>query len=85
VALTSLNTSLNYGTDAGMGEMRKITVDVPADDLAAAQEFTGAGITETVRAALKRLRSIRAQQRALELRGEVKFSMTVDELRSDRE
>ena len=68
-----------------MGEMRKITVDVPADDLAAAQEFTGAGITETVRAALKRLRSIRAQQRALELRGEVKFSMTVDELRSDRE
>jgi nitrate reductase beta subunit len=68
-----------------MGEMRKITVDVPADDLAAAQEFTGAGITETVRAALKRLRSIRAQQRALELRGKVKFSMTVDELRSDRE
>ena len=45
-----------------MGEMRKITVDVPADDLAAAQAFTGAGVTETVRAALKKLRSIRAQQ-----------------------
>ena len=69
----------------GMVEMRKITVDVPADDLAAAQEFTGAGVTETVRTALKRLRSIRAQQRALELRGKVKFSMTLDEMRYDRE
>ena len=69
----------------GMSEMRKITVDVPAEDLAAAQEFTGAGVTETIRLALKRLRSIRAQQRALELRGKVKFSMTLDELRYDRE
>jgi len=68
-----------------MSEMRKITVDVPAEDLAAAQEFTGAGVTETIRLALKRLRSIRAQQRALELRGKVKFSMTLDELRYDRE
>jgi nitrate reductase beta subunit len=68
-----------------MGEMRKITVEVPVDDLAAAQEYIGAGVTETVRAALKRLRSIQAQQRALELRGKVKFSMTLDELRYDRE
>ncbi len=80
-----MQTSVDYGIDAGMGEMRKITVEVPVDDLAAAQEYVGAGVTETVRAALKRLRSIQAQQRALELRGKVKFSMTLDELRYDRE
>ena len=68
-----------------MGEMRKITVDVPADDLAAAQEYTGAGVTETVRAALAKLRSIRAQQELLKLRGKVKFSMTWQEMKYDRE
>ena len=44
--------------NTGMGEMRKITVDVLADDLAAAQEFTGAGVSETVRAALGTLAAI---------------------------
>ena len=68
-----------------MGEMRKITVQVPEDDLLEAQALTGEGVTETVRAALKKMRSIRAQQRALELRGKVKFSLTLDELRYDRE
>jgi len=79
--MTSLTASAYYGIDTGMGEMRKITVDVPADDLAAAQEFTGAGVTETVREALKKLRSIRAQQRALELRGKVKFGVDLMALR----
>ncbi len=68
-----------------MSEMRKITVHVPAEDLLEAQAFTGQGVTETVRAALRKLRSIRAQQRAIALRGKVKFSMTVDEMRYDRE
>jgi len=68
-----------------MGEMRKITVDVLADDLAAAQAFTGAGVTETVRAALKKLRALQAQQRALELRGKVQFDMTWQEMKYDRE
>jgi len=68
-----------------MGEMRKITVEVSADDLAAAQEYTGAGVTETMREALKRLRAARAQQRALELRGKVKFDMTWEEMKYDRE
>ena len=68
-----------------MGEMRKITVDVSADDLAAAQELTGAGVTETVRAALKKLRSIQAQQKLKALRGKVKFSLSLEELREDRE
>ena len=68
-----------------MGTLRKITVQVPEQDLEMAQELTGQGVTETVRAGLKRLASIRAQQRVLELRGKVKFSMTLDEMRYDRE
>jgi hypothetical protein len=67
-----------------MGEMRKITVEVSEDDLTAAQAYTGAGVTETVREALKRLRSIRAQQELLKLRGKVKFDMTWQEMKYDR-
>lgn len=68
-----------------MGEMRKITVEVPSADLEGAQAYTGEGVTETVRTALRRLRSALAQRRAMELRGKVKFSMTRDEMRYDRE
>jgi hypothetical protein len=68
-----------------MGDLRKITVHVPADILAQAQAYTGEGVTETVRVALKKLASIKAQQELLALRGKVKFSMTSDELKYDRE
>jgi hypothetical protein len=68
-----------------MGEFRKITVQVPERDLELAQEFTGQGVTETVRAALRRLASNQAQKRLLQLRGKVRFSMSLDELRYDRE
>ncbi|MBU6442368.1 MAG: type II toxin-antitoxin system VapB family antitoxin [Alphaproteobacteria bacterium] len=65
--------------------MKKITVEVPADDLAAAQALTGEGVSDTVRAALKKLASIQAQQELAKLRGKVKFALTLDELRYDRE
>ncbi len=65
----------------GMSETRKITVEVPASTLALAQEQTGAGVTETVRAALRKLASIRAQQKALKLQGKVKFSVDLMALR----
>jgi hypothetical protein len=68
-----------------MGETRKITVEVPQELLASAQAYTGEGITETVRAGLRRLASVRAQQQAIKLRGKVRFSLSVDELRHDRE
>jgi len=74
-----------YGMQAGMGEMRKITVEVSKDDLDAAQEYTGTGVSETVRTALAKLRSDSAQKRALALRGKVKFSMTWQEMKYDRE
>jgi Arc/MetJ-type ribon-helix-helix transcriptional regulator len=68
-----------------MGEMRKITVEVPEEMLALAQEQTGAGVTETVRAGLKKLASIRAQRELRKLRGSFNFSFDLDKLREDRE
>ena len=40
-----------------MNELRKITVQVPERDLEMAQDLTGEGVTETVRAGLKKLAS----------------------------
>jgi Arc/MetJ-type ribon-helix-helix transcriptional regulator len=68
-----------------MSGLRKITVEVPEEDLKEAQALTGKGVTETVREALRRMRSVRAQQRALELRGKVKFSGAAEEPRGDEE
>jgi Arc/MetJ-type ribon-helix-helix transcriptional regulator len=68
-----------------MGDLRKITVQVPEHDLEMAQAYTGEGVTETVRSALRKLASMQAQQEFRKLRGTVKFSMSLDELRHDRE
>ena len=68
-----------------MGELRKITVQVDNQDLEQAQELTGEGVTETVRAGLKRLAQLQAQRDLAKLRGTIKFSMSLDELRYDRE
>jgi hypothetical protein len=67
-----------------MGSLRKITVQVPENDLEMAQAYTGEGVTETVRAALKKLASMRAQQELLKLRGTFKFTIDLDKLREDR-
>ena len=76
---------MKAGIIAGMGDMRKITVEVPGEVLESAQAFTGEGVTETVRAALKKLASMQAQRELLKLRGTFKFSINLDELREDRE
>jgi len=68
-----------------MAELRKITVQVPEGDLRRAQELTGEGVTETIRLALQKLAQLHAQHEATKLRGKVKFSMSVDALRYDRE
>jgi hypothetical protein len=64
--------------------MRKITIEVPERDLALAQELTGAGVTETVRAGLRKLLSDKAQREFRKLRGTYKFALDLDELREDR-
>jgi hypothetical protein len=80
-----LKTSSKAGILTGMSALRKITVEVPEKDLAAAQAFTGEGVSETVRAALRKLASMRAQHELLKLRGKVKFDLTYDEIKRDRE
>ena len=66
-------------------QLRKITVQVPERDLELAQELTGTGVTETVREGLRKLANIQAQRRLRGLRGKVKFSLTLEEMRYDRE
>ncbi len=68
-----------------MPKLRKITVTVAESDLALAQAYTGQGVTGTVRAALKKLASIKAQHELLKLRGKLQFSLSSDELKHDRE
>lgn len=63
-----------------MPPLRKITVEVSPEALAAAQELTGKGVSETVREALARLAHERASQRLLALRGKVKFALSWQEL-----
>ncbi len=66
-------------------EMRKITVQVPEELLERARAFTGDGVTSTVVQGLKKLASIHAQQELRKLRGKVKFTLTLDEMKYDRE
>jgi hypothetical protein len=68
-----------------MENTRKITVEVPAQLLESAQAYTGAGVTATVNEGLKRLASADAQRELAKLRGKVKFSISLEDMRYDRE
>jgi len=63
---------------------RKITVEVPLDLLEKAQLASGTGITQTVRAGLQLVAASRTYARLRHLRGKVRFSRTLSELRADR-
>jgi hypothetical protein len=63
---------------------RKITVHVRRELLAKAQKAARAGVSETVRKGLELLAASEAYERLLKMRGKVKFSITLDELREDR-
>jgi hypothetical protein len=67
-----------------MATARKITVEIPDDLLAKAQQASGAGITETVRTGLQLLAASQAYDRLLQLRGKVRFSRTFEGLKDDR-
>lgn len=68
----------------GMARLKKITVHVPEELLKSAQK-EGEGITETVRQALELRARDRAYDRLRALRGKVKFSVSLEELREDRD
>jgi hypothetical protein len=63
---------------------KKITVEVPAELLAKAQKSSGAGITQTIRTGLELVAAGKAYERLLQLRGKVRFSRTLEELKADR-
>lgn len=71
----------NYGINAGMEQIKKITVHVSVDLLAVAQKETGEGVTETVRRGLEMLKRAHAFRELAKLRGKVKFALTADQLR----
>lgn len=67
-----------------MGTSRKITVEVPPELLKKAQKASGAGVTQTVRAGLQLLAASETYDKLRALRGKVRFSRTLEELKSDR-
>ena len=66
-----------------METTRKITVHVPASLLDKARQTTGSGITATVRQGLRLVAATDAYRRLRALRGEMKLSIDLDELRED--
>jgi hypothetical protein len=67
-----------------MATVRKITVEIQGALLAKAQQASGAGITQTVRTGLQLLAASRAYKRLRQLRGKVRFTRTLAELKTDR-
>jgi len=80
-----LNTGIEYGIlKSDMPAARKITVEIPAELLEKAQTASGTGITQTVRAGLQLLAASQAYARLRQMRGKVRFSRTLAELKADR-
>jgi hypothetical protein len=69
---------------SSMETPRKITIEVPSDLLAKAQQATGSGITQTVRMGLQLVAASEAYARLRQFRGKVRFSRTLAELKADR-
>jgi 2-keto-3-deoxy-galactonokinase len=59
-------------------------VEVPAGLLEQAQEATGSGVTQTIRTGLQLLAASRSYARLREMRGKVRFSQSLADLKADR-
>ena len=66
-----------------MQEMKKVTLMLPVDLLARATSATGKGITPTVREGLEAMAASGAYEGLRRLRGKVKLTINVDDLRRD--
>lgn len=66
-----------------MEYLKKITVELPTALLDEAQKQTGCGITETIRQGLKLLAASRAYEDLRKLKGKVKFSLSVSEMKEE--
>jgi hypothetical protein len=67
-----------------MAKARKITIEIPPELLDKAQRASGTGITQTVRTGLQLVAASQTYAQLRELRGKVRFSRTLAELKSDR-
>ena len=67
-----------------MDTVRKITVEVPLALLEKAQRASGIGVTQTVRTGLQLVAASRTYARLRKLRGKVRFSRSLAELKVDR-
>ena len=67
-----------------MEKARKITVEVPPKLLEKAQRASGSSVTETVRAGLRLVAASQSYERLRQLRGKVRFSRSLAELKADR-
>jgi hypothetical protein len=66
-------------------EIRKITINLPASLIDPLLADYPKGQTELIREALTQLKRKRACERLRSLRGKVKFSLTYDQIKEDRE
>jgi hypothetical protein len=64
--------------------LRKVTILLPADLVKRAIKATGLGLTPTIRKGLESVAVGEAFEGLRRLRGKVKFSLNVEELRQDR-
>jgi hypothetical protein len=62
----------------------KITVEVPLELLKKARRASCTGITQTVRTGLQLVAASRTYARLRQLRGKVRFTRTLAELKADR-
>ena len=67
-----------------MEPVRKITVEISSELLEKAQRASGTGITQTVRNGLQLVAASRTYARLRQLRGKVRFTHTLKELKADR-
>jgi len=81
--MTILMYGIDAGTFKGMRVNRKITLELPEDLLRKAQRCTGEGLTATVRRGLELLAASTAYTELHKLRGKVKFSIELKQLRND--
>jgi len=65
-------------------QTQKVTAHIPSHLLHEAQAITGKGITETLKIALVQLSRANTYEDLRKMRGKVKFSINLDELRKER-
>lgn len=65
-------------------QTQKVTAHIPVNLLHEAQAVTGKGITETLKIALTQLARAHVYEDLRTMRGKVKFSIDLEELRKDK-